>query len=314
MPEMLILNFNPALDRTAVVDRYNPYGVNKAKELIVLPGGKGVNLGRALKTLGYTDFICSGIIGGNIGRLYKNLLDKEGIPNDFFWINDETRIAYATYERFTGIGIITNEQGPEVTKEEMKSFKRFIIEKYITANIIALSGGSPPSISPEDIRNLLEFFKRENKEIFIDTSGSILKLCSKLGPYCIKINEDELRDAFSVDIDDKDTLREFYLSLTELGTKYLILTRGERGAMFIVDNKILIGQNKRIYSHYAIGSGDAFFAGVLYGSLKKLLPREILSLAMSCGSANTLHFGACVFNIDDVRKIKEEIVIEESYL
>ncbi|HON71778.1 MAG TPA: 1-phosphofructokinase, partial [bacterium] len=66
MPETLIINFNPALDRTAVVDRYNPYGVNKAKELIVLPGGKGVNLGRALKTLGYTDFVCSGIIGGNI--------------------------------------------------------------------------------------------------------------------------------------------------------------------------------------------------------------------------------------------------------
>jgi len=314
MPETLIINFNPALDRTAVVDRYNPYGVNKAKELIVLPGGKGVNLGRALKTLGYTDFVCSGIIGGNIGRLYNALLDREGIPNDFFWIRDETRISYATYEESTGVGVITNEQGPNVTEEEITGFNNFIITKYTTANIIILSGGSPPGVPPEDIRGLVNIFKNKNKQIFIDTSGDILRLCADTCPYCLKINEDELKDAFGVDLEAKDALREFYSSLARLGTKWLIVTRGENGAVFIVDNKVLSGKNKRIYSHYAIGSGDAFLAGILYGSLKRFSPEEILTLAMSCGCANTLHFGACVFDREDCERIKNEIIIEESYL
>lgn len=314
MPEILIVNFNPALDRTAIVERYNPYGVNKAEELIVLPGGKGVNLGRALKTLGYTDFICSGIIGGNIGKLYKSLLDREGIPNDFFWIEDETRIAYATYERSTGIGIITNEQGPKVTREEIIGFMEFIIDKYITTNIIVLSGGSPPSISSEDIRNLLEIFKEGNKQIFIDTSGNTLKLCSTLGPYCIKVNEDELKGAFNIDIEEKDTIKEFYLSLAKLGTRWLIVTRGEKGAVFIGEDRVLIGRNKNVYSHYSIGSGDAFLAGILYGYIKGFSLRELLSLAISCGSANTLYFGACIFTMDDVNRMKEEIIIEESYL
>lgn len=314
MPEILIVNFNPALDRTAIVERYNPYGMNKAEELIVLPGGKGVNLGRALKTLGYTDFICSGIIGGNIGKLYKSLLDREGIPSDFFWIEDETRIAYATYERSTGIGIITNEQGPKVTREEIIGFMEFIIDKYITTNIIVLSGGSPPSISSEDIRNLLEIFKERNKQIFIDTSGNTLKLCSTLGPYCIKVNEDELKGAFNIDIEEKDTIKEFYLSLAKLGTRWLIVTRGEKGAVFIGEDRVLIGRNKNVYSHYSIGSGDAFLAGILYGYIKGFSLRELLSLAISCGSANTLYFGACIFTMDDVNRMKEEIIIEESYL
>lgn len=314
MPETLIINFNPALDRTAIVDKYNPYGVNKAKRLIVLPGGKGVNLGRALKTLGYKDFICSGIIGGNIGRLYKVLLDKEEIPNDFFWIKDETRIAYATYEESTGIGIITNEQGPEITKEEIERFGRFITQKYISARVIVLTGGSPPSVSPKDIRDLVREFKNEGKQIFIDTSGDMLRLCAELGPYCLKINEHELKDAFGISLEEKGALKDFYSSLVRLGTKWLIITRGENGAVFIAEDKSFIGRNERIYTHYAIGSGDAFLAGVLYGSFKKLSPEEILALAMSCGSANTLQFGACVFDIEDVKRLKNEIIIEEYHL
>lgn len=310
--EILIINLNPALDRTAIVDKYNPYGVNKAKRLVVLPGGKGANLGRALKTLGYGNFVCSGILGGTIGLIMKNLLDKEGIPNDYFWINDETRIAYATYEESTGIGTIINEQGPKITEEEIDSFINFIADKYVdTVKTIVLSGGAPPSFPPEKIRDLLSIFKTKGKEIFIDTSGEILKVCTTLGPTCIKVNEDELRDAFRINLEDKKSLKELYISLSKIGTKWLFITRGERGAIFVSSNKLIIGKNKRLYSHYAIGSGDAFLGGLIYGKLLSLDIADILKLAMACGTANTLEFGACIFRIEDVKRIKEEIIIEE---
>lgn len=71
MPEVIIVNLNPAVDRTAVVKKYKPFGENRAERLIVLAGGKGANVGRALKTLGYSDYVCSGIIGGNVGKIFK---------------------------------------------------------------------------------------------------------------------------------------------------------------------------------------------------------------------------------------------------
>ncbi|MGC8972011.1 MAG: 1-phosphofructokinase family hexose kinase [bacterium] len=310
--ETLIINLNPALDRTAIVDKYNPYGVNKAKGLIVLPGGKGANLGRTLKILGYRDFICSGILGGTIGTIMKKLLDKEGIPNDYFWIKDETRIAYATYEESTGIGAITNEQGPKVTEEEINGFIKFITSKYInTAKTVILSGGAPPSFPPEKIKDLLSIFKAKGKEIFIDTSGEILKDCVSLGPTCIKVNENEIREAFGVNLEDKRALREFYLSLSKLGTKWLFITRGEKGAIFVSSDKLIIGKNTKIHSHYAIGSGDAFLGGLIYGKTLGVGIIDILKLAMACGTANTLEFGACIFKIEDVERIKKEIIIEE---
>lgn len=315
MVETLILNFNPALDRTAVVEKYNPYGINKAVRLIVLPGGKGANLGRALKTLGYRDFVCSGILGGNIGKIVKELLDKEKIQNDYFWIKDETRIAYATYEESSGIGMITNEQGPKVTEEEMDRCINLIKEKYLNGiKRVVLSGGVPPSISPEKIKGLLEIFKAKGKEVFIDTSGEVLKKCASLGPFCIKINEDELRDAFNVGIEDRKRLKELYLDLSKIGTCWFFITRGEKGAIFIVKDKLIIGKSKRIYSHYAIGSGDAFLGGIIYGKTLGLDIREVLKLGIACGTANTLEFGACIFRKEEVERLKEEITIEESPL
>ncbi|MBC7321017.1 hypothetical protein H5T89_10270 [bacterium] len=315
MAETLILNFNPALDRTAVVERYNPYGINKANRLVILPGGKGANLGRALKTLGYKDFICSGILGGGIGKIMKELLDKEEIKNDYFWISDETRIAYATYEESSGIGMITNEQGPKVTEEEMDRCINFIKDKYLDSiKRVVLSGGAPPSISPEKIKSLLGVFKAKGKEVFIDTSGEILKQCANLGPFCIKINEDELRDAFKVDIEDREILKEFYSYLSEIGTVWLFVTRGEKGAILMVKDRLIVGKSRRIYSHYAIGSGDAFLGGVIYGKILGLDLKEILKLGIACGTANTLEFGACVFKKEEVERIKGEIMIEESPL
>jgi len=311
MADTLILNFNPALDRTAVVERYNPYGVNKAKRLVVLPGGKGANLGRALKTLGYSNFVCSGILGGVIGNIVKRLLDREGIPNDYFWIEDETRIAYATYEESSGMGTITNEKGPVVTEEELERCIRFIKDRYLASvRRVILSGGAPPSIIPEKIKELLNIFKVADKEIFIDTSGEILKVCAGLGPFCIKINEDELKDAFGISIEDRKSLREFYTNLSKLGTNWLIITRGEKGAILLSRDRLIIGKNKKIYSHYAIGSGDAFLGGVIYGRISGLDIVEILRLGMACGAANTLEFGACVFKLEDVERIKKEIIIE----
>ncbi len=208
MPEVIIVNLNPALDRTAIVKKYNPLGVNKAERLIVLAGGKGANVGRALKTLGYNDYICSGIIGGKIGEIFKEKIEKEGINNDYFWINDETRIAYATYEEPTGLGVITNELGPEITEKEIEDFIMFLTERYLPlVKIFVLSGGAPPSFSPEKIYEIVNRFKMEDKEIFIDTSGRILELTSKVGAFCIKINEEELRGAFNIDIKERGSLK-----------------------------------------------------------------------------------------------------------
>lgn len=312
MVETLILNFNPALDRTAVVERYNPYGINKAKRLIVLPGGKGANLGRTLKTLGYRDFVCSGILGGSIGKIVKELLDREGIKNDYFWINDETRIAYATYEESSGVGMITNEQGPEVTAEEMDRCIKFIKDKYLNnTKRVVLSGGAPPSIPPEKIKYLLNIFREKGKEVFIDTSGEILRQCASLSPFCIKINEEELKDAFKVDTEDIKTLKEFYLNLSKIGIDWLFVTRGERGAILITKDRLIAGKSKIIYSHYAVGSGDAFLGGIIYGRVLNLDIIEILRLGLACGTANTLEFGACIFKKEQLEKIKEEIIIEE---
>jgi len=313
MPEVIIVNLNPALDRTAIVKKYNPYGENREEKLIVLAGGKGANVGRALKLLGYNDYICTGIIGGVIGKIFQKKIEEEGINNDYFWINGETRISYAVYEETTGLGTIINERGPEITNNEIEKFINFIIDRYLpSVKILALSGGAPPNFPPEKIRRILTSFKEAGKILFVDSSGEILRLSSEVGVFCIKINEEELKTAFNINVNDQRALLSFYKYICEKGTKWLIITRGEKGAVFINEGLIIDGAIRKVYSKYSIGSGDAFYAAVIYGKVKRLSIIEILRLAIACGTANTLSFGGCIFEIEDVEKIKEEIKIKTS--
>src|SRR4051794_19414959 len=48
----LTVTLNPALDKTLFVERNTPYDTVRAARSIDLAGGKGVNVARALRTLG----------------------------------------------------------------------------------------------------------------------------------------------------------------------------------------------------------------------------------------------------------------------
>ena len=49
---ILCMNLNAAIDKTLIVPSFELNKIHRPKSAILLAGGKGVNVGRALKTLG----------------------------------------------------------------------------------------------------------------------------------------------------------------------------------------------------------------------------------------------------------------------
>ena len=87
-----------------------------------MPGGKGVNVARALKRLGQP-VIATGFAGGATGTRIVEALTDESILTDFVRIGEESRTNTAVLDPTTGEQTEINERGPAVTEREIELFR-----------------------------------------------------------------------------------------------------------------------------------------------------------------------------------------------
>src|SRR3712207_6859949 len=81
-----------------------------------MPGGKGVNVARVLKTLGQP-VIATGFAGGPTGTRIVEQLTQMSVLSDFVRIREESRANTAVIDPTTGEQTEINERGPAVSEQ-----------------------------------------------------------------------------------------------------------------------------------------------------------------------------------------------------
>lgn len=105
---------NPCLDEEKSFETDTlSVGTNRAEEAGKHPGGKGIDVSRAIHAHGSRS-IATGFIGGHIGQLVKGRLAIEGIKCKFIEIGDETRTNVICKMK-NGDEIRINSVGPRIT-------------------------------------------------------------------------------------------------------------------------------------------------------------------------------------------------------
>src|SRR5690349_17587691 len=87
---ILTVTVNAAVDKTLTVANLQLGHRHRAQQGLVMAGGKGVNVARALKRLG-EPVIATGLVGGHNGARILDEMTAEGILNDFVRIRGESR-------------------------------------------------------------------------------------------------------------------------------------------------------------------------------------------------------------------------------
>src|SRR5437870_5323628 len=86
----LTVTLNAAIDKTLRVANLQIGLRHRCQPGLVQPGGKGINVARALRNLGQP-VIATGLGGGRTGLRIVEELTADGILNDFVRIRDESR-------------------------------------------------------------------------------------------------------------------------------------------------------------------------------------------------------------------------------
>ena len=137
---IITVTLNAAIDKSLSVPNFRLGRRHRTVEQTTMPGGKGVNVARTLKTLGQP-VIATGFAGGATGTRIVEPLTEESILNDFVRIREESRTNTAVLDPTNGQQTENNERGPAVTPKEVELFRDKLL--YLARGADVVDGPLP---------------------------------------------------------------------------------------------------------------------------------------------------------------------------
>jgi 1-phosphofructokinase family hexose kinase len=305
---ILCITPNPAIDRTLILPRLVLGRVHRAQEIIVAAGGKGLNVARAIRTLG-GEPLCMGFAGGHSGRLLADLAQNEGLNPSWTWTDSETRICTILISH-SGDATVINESGMPVSTSDWRRLEQDLHRQSSGVHFVCLSGSLPPGSSVEDLQGLLSMLVDSGKHVWVDTSGMALNTALAYPRICIKVNENEIAEALGLEINDSTSARHALMMLRERGQATSVITLGSAGALLATQEGAWHAQGLQVKAVSTVGSGDAFLGGLVTALDGGKEWPEALRDAVAAGTANTLTPGGGKFSLQDFNAIRNQIHIQ----
>jgi 1-phosphofructokinase len=258
---IITVTLNPSLDRTLIVQQLTRGAVLRADAAREDPGGKGVNVARALAANGEQP--CAVFpAGGAIGRALVGALRDGGVDVEPVAIDGATR-ANVTIAEADGTTTKLNEPGPYLTADDIDAVLEAVENRASTGDWVVIGGSLPPGAEPDVVALLVEAAHRSGAKVALDTSGKALAAGLTATPELVKPNREELAEAVGHDV---GTLAEVVSACHELraaGAAQVLCSLGADGALVIDDVNELLAQAPVSSVRNTVGAGDALLAGYL---------------------------------------------------
>jgi 1-phosphofructokinase family hexose kinase len=200
---IITVTLNAAIDKTLEVPSFTPGRRHRTVDQTTMPGGKGVNIARAIKELGQP-VIATGFAGGATGTRIVEALSDESILNDFVRIGDESRTNTVVLDPTTGLHTEINERGPAISAHEMQLFEEKLLYLAQGASICVFAGSLPRGVDPEVYYSLIREVHRRDVTTVIDTDGEPLRLAIRAEPDLVSPNELEAEELVGHEFNDVD--------------------------------------------------------------------------------------------------------------
>lgn len=253
---------NPSLDRTVEVGELTRGAVLRARSQQLDPGGKGVNVARALAAHGH-DVTAVVALGGFDGDQVAALLDAAGLPHTTVPVGGVTRSNLAVVEP-DGTTTKINTAGPELDGDEVAALQTATLAAADGAEWVVCCGSLPPG-APEDLyARLTQRARAAGLRVAVDASGPALRAALAAAPDVIKPNREELAEATGREI---DTLGDAVAAAQQLrrdGVGAVLVSLGADGAVLVGDDgQPVHGTCPVAAVRSTVGSGDALLSGFL---------------------------------------------------
>lgn len=305
---VLTVTPNAALDKTYLLEHFAIGRVHRPRETRVVAGGKGVNVARVLQTLG-GQATATGFLGGHVGQEIRQYLAAEGIRDAFLEVEGESRLCLAIMDTTARTQTEVNENGPEISPETVDRFLAKFPAMLDGVTWVALCGSLPPGVPPEFFRELIGIARARGVRSVLDTSGEALRLGLGARPDFIKPNAVEVTDLLGRDIETVGEAAEAGREILGMGIPLVAITLGRCGAVIVDQAGAWYAEPPEVEFRSAVGSGDAFVAGLITVLNEGRLPADALRYATAAGAANATTYGAGTVERHTVENIAPRVTV-----
>jgi 1-phosphofructokinase family hexose kinase len=309
---IVTVTLNAALDKTLEVPNFTPGRRHRTVDQTTMPGGKGVNVARAIKRLGQP-VIATGLAGGATGNRILEALGDEAILSAFVRIREESRTNTAVLDPTTGLHTEINERGPSVSLQELELFREKLLYLAKGASICVFAGSLPRGLDSEIYAKLIREVRRLGVTTMIDTEGEALRLAVRAEPEVVSPNELEAEELVGHEFNDADDRAAAVAEMARLGAGEAIMTVSDGCYAQVLESGIPALYRVRVAEQEArssIGSGDAFLAGYVAARYAGRSAVECLRYGVACGAESIHHFGAGIVEPAKVERLLDEVEAE----
>lgn len=298
------LTLNPSVDIIVSLERFEEGRVNLSEKEYKLPGGKGINVSQVLKNLGH-DSRALGFIGGFTGRFIAEELDKRQVENDFVEVEGDTRINIKM--RDSKFESEINGNSPSISKENLDELLKKL-RKLKRDDLLIMSGSVPKTLPIDIYRQILKAIDEDIKAV-VDTKGAALEEAVKAKPYLIKPNNHELEDIFGVEMRDQADIVKYGKKLLEMGARNVVVSIAGDGALLINSEGVYSGSVPKGKLVNSVGAGDSLVGGFSAGIAEGLSFTECFARGIASGSASAFSENLCTR--EEVEELLKQVDVKK---
>ncbi len=298
---------NPAWQKTLTFNKLQSGAVNRAESVRECGGGKGINVTRVLRYLGFPVTVAA-FAGGETGKSLKEELLQSGAGDLTLSCQNPTRCCYTIIDKATGLATELIEPSPEIAQSEGTALLQRMETRMPEFSAVCLSGTLPPGVNAEFYAQTAVFAQQAGIPVLLDAFRDILATLA-IGVHMLKINAGELRE-LSGESDLGTGARKI---LSAWPVTWLAVTDGPDAAWLFTAKKtwrFAIPLLPKIIS--PIGAGDCAAAILVRRLAEKTAPEKMptcFTEALACASASCLTAYPSVFDPEEAEKIRSSIRI-----
>ncbi|MCW2622136.1 MAG: 1-phosphofructokinase, partial [Frankiales bacterium] len=244
---------NPSLDHTVEVDALLRGAVLRARGGRIDPGGKGVNVSRALAAHGIPT-VAVLPSGGAEGAQLAWLLGEAGVDVTLVPVAGSVRANVSIVEP-DGTVTKINEPGPTLTPAEVAQLTAATVSATAGSAWVVVSGSLPPGTPDQLYADLVQAVRRAGGRTAVDTSGPALLRALASRPALIKPNREELEEAVGRKVHTVGEAAAASRELLARGAGAVLASLGADGGVLVQPDGAWWGQSPVAAPVSSVGAG-----------------------------------------------------------
>jgi 1-phosphofructokinase len=287
---IVTLTANPSVDRTVELDTELRRGeVLRAVSVTSEPGGKGVNVARAVTAAGQ---LAVAVLPASPDDPIVLALRELAVPHRAVPVAGRVRTNLTVTEP-DGTTTKLNEPGLTLDADVVDRLTEALLREAVGARWAVLSGSLPPGLPDRWYADLVVRLRSTACSVAVDTSGGPLRALLAAGPEAapdlVKPNAEELAEAVGADAAelerDPEATARAARQLVAAGIGAVLATLGADGAVLVTREGSWRAVPPPVVARSTVGAGDSALSGYLLADLAGEPAPERLRAAVAYGSA-----------------------------